>query len=381
MSTNRPNRKATDEQCIEALQKHGSIGAAARALGLHRTTLSERVPLLARKGFSPQHGLNVPYPDGYFMGKTTIQRDAAGNIERTWERMIADQARQMELLKEACVAMAQDLPRMKPRKAKATGNYDDNIMVGYPIGDPHIGMLSWGAETGADWDLAIAERVHCGAMQTLVEAAPESRSGLIVNLGDLFHYDSMEPITPRSGHQLDSDGRYAKMVNVGVKIMRQNIESGLDKHETIHVINAPGNHDPTGALWLSILLSQVYENEPRVTVDTNPSLFSYYRWGKCLIGVHHGHTAKPEKLAGVMAADRPVDWGETLWRYWWTGHIHTDTKRDYPGVVVESFNTLASRDAYATNGGWRSQENMQSIVLHKDWGIVARSQVNAAMFR
>lgn len=47
------------------------------------------------------------------------------------------------------------------------------------------------------------------------------------------------------------DGRYAKMIQVGVKVMRQCIESALAKHKTVRVINVIGNHDHTGAIRLS----------------------------------------------------------------------------------------------------------------------------------
>jgi UDP-2,3-diacylglucosamine pyrophosphatase LpxH len=278
----------------------------------------------------------------------------------------------------ACEAMVADLPKLPPRKAQ--GEFRSDLLTAYPIGDPHIGMRAWAEECGKDWDLTIAERVHCDAMAGLVDAAPPSEQALLVNLGDLFHYDSMHAVTPASGHLLDADGRYAKMIAVGVKVIRQCIETALTKHKRVHVINAPGNHDPTGALWLSVALSQIYEREPRVTVDRNPSVFAYYRWGKCLIGVHHGHSCKPASLPGVMAADRARDWGETEYRYWWMGHIHHESKREYPGVSVESFNTLASADAYATAGGWRSRESMQAIVLHEAHGEVARARVSPAMF-
>jgi len=249
----------------------------------------------------------------------------------------------------------------------------------YPIGDPHIGMYAWAEETGDDWDLTIAERVHCGAMDALVQAAPATEQAIIWNLGDALHYDSMAAVTPRSGHFLDADGRYAKMVGVAVKIIRQCIESALTKHKSVHVVNLPGNHDETGALWLSIALSHIYEKEPRVTVDTNPSVFSYYRWGKVLLGGHHGHACKPASLAGVMACDRAKDWGETLHRHWLIGHIHHESKKEFAGVTVESFNTLAAKDAYATNGGWRSGRGMQALVYHREHGEVARSKVNVAM--
>lgn len=328
---------------------------------------------------TPDPGALQPIPDGFkAKGTSTLYRED-GSIAAQWVKTTADHDRQRAIFEAATEAMAAELPRVAP--SKASGDYLAKLLTVYPIGDPHIGMYSWREETGDDWDLTIAEDTHVRAMAALVEAAPPSESALIVNLGDLFHYDSLEAKTPASGHMLDADGRYAKMVAVGVKTMRQCIESALAKHKRVHVINAPGNHDPTGALWLSIALANVYEREPRVTIDRNPSLFAYHRHGKVLLGVHHGHSCKAEKLAGVMAADRAREWGETEYRYWLTGHIHHESRKEYAGVTVESFGTLAAKDAYATNGGWRSCRNMQAIVYHADLGECARSKVHAEMFR
>ncbi|MHC9085357.1 metallophosphoesterase [Luteimonas sp. RIT-PG2_3] len=317
-------------------------------------------------------------PDGFRAKGISTLVGPDGAIKAQWIKTAADDERQQEMMLAAIEAMSADLPRVKARLA--SGEFNADLLAVYPIGDPHVGMYSWAAETGDDWDLSIAERMHCEAMAALVAAAPASEEALIVNLGDLFHYDSLEAKTPRSGHMLDADGRYAKMIAVGVKIMRQCIESALAKHQRVHVINAPGNHDETGALWLSVALSNVYENEPRVTVDRNPSVFAYHRFGKVLLGVHHGHVCKPDKLPGVMAADRAKDWGDTEHRHWLMGHIHHESRKEFAGVTVESFGTLAGKDAYATSGGWRSARAMQSIVYHRQHGEVARSRVNAQMF-
>lgn len=333
--------------------------------------------LEVRSGMAPEHGLTIPMPAGYLMGKVTVQQ-ANGQVERTWTRMSPDAELQQAALMAAVDAMAAELPRVAPRKAK--GTWSSDLLTAYPIGDPHLGMYSWREETGEDWDLDIARRMHCEAMAALVAAAPATETALVVNLGDALHYDSMEAKTPRSGHMLDADGRYAKVIDVAVITLRQCIESALEKHKRVHVVNVRGNHDETGALWLARLLAVAYEREPRVTVDTNPSVFNYHRFGKVLIGMHHGHSCKPASLPGVMAADRARDWGECDWRYWWQGHIHHESKKEYPGVSVESFNTLAAKDAYANDGGWRSARIMQAIVLHQEHGEVARSRVNAAMF-
>ncbi len=189
----------------------------------------------------------------------------------------------------------------------------------------------------------------------------------------------MEGVTSRSGHSLDLDGRYAKMISVGVKVMRQCIESALEKHAEVRVLNIVGNHDDTGALFLAVCLDHVYEHEPRVHVDTSPAPAMYFRHGKTFVGCHHGHSIKADKLPGVMATDRPQDWGETEHRYWWCGHIHHQSVKDYAGVTVESFRTLAAKDAYATWGGYRSPRDMKCIVLHDEHGEVARHTVNPKM--
>src|SRR5690606_29950790 len=120
-----------------------------------------------------------------------------------WVKSTLDDERREAMIREACAAAVGELPKLSPRKPKGTWRTD--LLSCYPIGDPHIGALAWGEETGSgDWDLAIAERVHCGAMAALVEAMPASEQGLIVNLGDMLHYDSLFAITPRSGNLLDA---------------------------------------------------------------------------------------------------------------------------------------------------------------------------------
>jgi hypothetical protein len=322
-------------------------------------------------------GEHFPAPDGHSVRGVSTLHDADGNVVQQWVKTStseAERAAQLQALVEAAVAK---LPRLAPRER--VGKTLPHLLAGYPIGDAHVGMLSWKPETGESWDLEIAERVQCGAMAALVEAAPRAERAVIVDLGDWEHYDSLEPVTTRSGHVLDADSRFAKMIGVGLKVMRQCVESALRRHDVVDVIALPGNHNETGALWRSLALAALYERDERVRVDSSPSVFRYFRHGKTLVGCHHGHTCKPDKLPGVMAADRSKDWGETEHRYWWLGHVHHQQVKEHPGVIVESFNTLAAKDAYAAAGGWRAQRNMKCIVLHDEHGEVARHTVNARM--
>ena len=335
---------------------------------------------MALQGYSPDHDMTHLVPDGYKVRGVSSLYNKEGILSAQWVKSSADDERRHEMMLEACEAMSQELPQVK--KIKAPSGTLPHLMAVYPIGDAHIGMRAWGEETqGENWDLEIAERVQCGAMAALVEITPPCQEAVIINLGDWFHADNMEGMTSRSGHIMDLDGRYSRMISVGVKVMRQCIESALTKHQNVRVINVVGNHDDTGALWMSVALRHTYENEPRITIESAPAAFHYVRWGKVLIGTHHGHTCKPVALPGVMATDRAKDWGETEFRYWLTGHVHHQFVKEFSGCTVEAFNTLTAKDAWAAFGGYRAKQNMKSLIMHDEYGEVSRHTVHPDMIK
>lgn len=375
---------ATERQaeCLQAYWETGSSKKAGELLGINSRAVWGAVEAVkkkaARQGYSPDHDMQRVAPDGYHVKGVSTYYNKEGKPTGQWVKTSIDQQRQAEIIKEGIEAMAAGLPAL-PARADRPGDTDSRLMACYPIGDLHVGMLSWPEETGEDWNLELAEAIQCAAMDRLVQLSPACEQATIINLGDWYHFDNLDGVTSRSGHSLDVDGRYAKMARVGVKIMRQCIESALTKHGHVRVINVIGNHDDTGSIMLAICLANVYANEPRVTIETSPSGFQYFRHGKTLVGCHHGHSCKADRLPGVMAADRAKDWGETEHRYWWIGHVHHQSLKDYPGVTVESFRTLAAKDAYASWGGYRAPRDMKCIVLHEQFGEVARHTVNPAM--
>ena len=332
--------------------------------------------LAAKRGYDPQYDLTHPTADGFFVkGVSTLYGDD-GQIKQQWVKTDVDKAQFAEDMREVIEGLVENLPKFEPVPYDKTYTSEE-LMAVYPLGDPHIGVLAHKEETGQDWDLAKAQQVFCGVFDRLVKSAPSCEQAVIVNLGDYFHYDSaVEKKTSRSGHALDGDGTYLEMADTGLKIMIQMINSALDHHHTVRVITTIGNHDDTGAMFLMAALKHMYQNEERVDIDFTPSVFQYVRFGNCFFGVHHGHTAKMDKLPLVMATDRPGDWGETEFRYWYTGHIHHDSMKEFSGVKCESFRTLASKDAWATAGGYRSGQDSKAIVLHRDFGEVERHTIN-----
>lgn len=328
----------------------------------------------------------VQLPDPKKIVKRSTLYDQEGRVTQQWIAEKPEDAERERLWQAFADGLAADLPRLQPIKAPAVA--DNDLLVGYPVADLHLGMLSWAPETGADYDLEIGERLLTGAMQYLVGRAPAASRALVAFLGDVMHYDSFEAVTPRSRHLLDADSRYPKMVATTIRTMRAAIDIALCKHAAVDVVIEIGNHDLSSAIFLAQAFSALYENEPRVRIDTSPAQFHYYRFGRCLIGTHHGHSVKMDNLPGVMARDRAQDWGETLHRQWWTGHIHhaksaktVPNFADGAGCSVESFRILPPVDAHAANMGYRAPRDMKAIVLHRDLGEMSRITANPAMFK
>jgi hypothetical protein len=212
--------------------------------------------------------------------------------------------------------------------------------------------------------------------------APPSEEALVINLGDFFHSDSSENRTAKSGHSLDVDGRWHRVLQVGYMTMVRCIEFALAKHQRVRVINAVGNHDTQSSHVLAVVLAAWFRNNERVSIDTTPGPFYWHRFGKNLLGVHHGDLVKPAELPSLMASDRAQDWGATEHRFWYCGHIHHEVRREYRGgVIVESFRTLAARDAWHHGQGYRSGRDMNCDVLHKDHGRIGRHTIGVSMLR
>lgn len=263
---------------------------------------------------------------------------------------------------------------VKPlKKTRAPKALNRDRMACYLIGDAHIGMLAWGEETGDNFDTKIALRDLCAATDILTDDCPPTDECVILNLGDWYHMDDRLNVTPGHKHPLDVDGRYLQVMRVGIQAMRYMIDRALRKHRVVRVRNVAGNHDPHSSITLTLAMSALYDKEPRVVIEDSPKSFWPFVFGKCLVGVHHGdQLKKPQMQAMTLAQSQSVHWSNCTFRYVWHGHIHHIHAEEHMGVVVESFRTLAGRDAYHAAHGYNSGREMKAIILDRNHGEVAR---------
>ena len=320
----------------------------------------------ALKGFAPDHDMTHPVPSPYVVKGTSTLYGDDGKAKLQWVKTSLDD-RQVDIAMKAAIealAMAVPRARAKPEPAHTL----DYLCTLYTLTDSHVGMRAWAPETGAAWNLEIAESTLTRAIRYLVDASPAAETCVINQLGDFLHFDSLSPVTPTSGHVLDADCSYAQMVQAATRILRCVIDTALAKHARVVVLMAEGNHDIASSVWLRHLFGLLYENEPRVTVMQSELPYYVHTHGQTMLAFHHGHLSKNESLPLLFAAQYASDWGAAKHRYAHTGHRHHVDEREHNGMKVTQHATMAARDAYSARRGYVADRQIKAIVYHATYG-------------
>ena len=329
----------------------------------------------AKQGYSPEHHWNHPVPDGHKIKGVSTFYDEDGKPVRQWVKSQTDEQRQFEILVERLENAMEGLKAFKPTKPPTT--VDDDLASLLTITDFHLGMYAWEAETGDDWDMQIARDVFLNSIHDMIQASPKAGTGILCQLGDFLHWDGMLAVTPHSGHILDADTRYGKLVEMAMSVMTEAVKMMLKRYGKVVVLSAEGNHDISGSIWLRKHIKHVFANEPRVEIIDNEFPYYAYLHGQTMLGFHHGHKMKLANLHKLFASEPRFRemWGQANTTYIHTGHYHHERVIEDGGAIAEQHPTLAARDAYAARGGWVSQRGAKVITYHKVDGEVARVTV------
>ncbi len=353
----------------------GSVRGAARALGCDPKTVREKLQALCEASKSIEPLAVEASPHRVIKGTSSLL-DSEGNVKLQWVKTQSQQSNMLEQFAEAVEAITAPIKGLsKPVKPPKKHLSSDHLAM-LLLGDMHFGMLACADETGANWDLEIAERVTTAAAQRLIDSTPDCEELAVIAIGDNTHTDGTKPLTPGSGNLLDTDSRFWKVFWALLRTLKKIGELGKRKHKRVSFWIIAGNHDPTMARLSAIALHEFYENDPRVTVDVSPTDRKYFRFGKNLIGMAHGDKNKVSALPGLMAAERKEDWGQCSNYYWKCGHIHHKVIHDDGLVNVEHLRTLASGDAWHVGQGYLSLKDCTIAVLHSEYGECERKTVS-----
>jgi len=369
---------------LVAIKKNGTIGAAVKELGRNlRTSMRVLERLRNRRDISTvtlDSGREVIAPQPrYIKGTSELYDSQTGDQKLVWVKTDTDKAKLDEMLREAVSAMCEEVPRMPAIKSPKVSN--NALLNCYVITDYHLGMLSWGEETGEDWDTSIAESLLVKWFEAAIASSPDAHVGVFAQLGDMMHFDGLDSVTPTGGHLLDADTRFQKVVRVAIRLMRRVIDMLLHKHKVVHVLMAEGNHDIASSVWLRELFAAMYEREKRIIVHREPDPYYCIEHGKTSLFFHHGHKRKPSNVDDVFVAKFREVFGRTKYSYAHMGHMHHVDIKETNLMVVEQHRTLAAKDAYASRGGWLSGREASVITYHQDYGYTGRVVITPEMVK
>lgn len=405
-----PAKPLDDETIIATVAAYRannrSWQATADALGIGLRTVGDRLKKASKRGLLLDHPPAMPgfeitkvatdkhgevthitqkpeagevsvMPETHILGKMTVNRDSSGRVIQDWVRYELDDVRREAAMRAALDGFNEKILRADPVQTHLVGNAD--LLTQYTITDLHMGMLSWREETGADYDLKIAEKLIVDWFAMAIKLSPDSVQAIFAQLGDMLHFDGLLAVTPTHGHVLDADSRFAKIVRTVIRVLRQIVQMLLHKHEHVHLIMADANHDPASEIWLREMFAAFFENEPRLTIDRSASTYYAYDWGSTALFYHHGHKRTINDVDRVFAADFAEIFGRTKFRYGHIGHRHSDELVKTKLMTIEQHETLAARDAHAAHGGWRSGRSAKVIWYHKRFGHAGRSIITPEM--
>jgi len=325
-----------------------------------------------RRGYSPDHDWRNSVPDGHKIKGVSTFYNEDGLPVRQWVKSQTDEQRQFEILIERLEGAQSSLPKFKTTAAPKS--CDKNLLTLLTITDFHLGMYAYEAETGDDWDVTIARDVFLNSIHDMIQAAPKAETGMLCQLGDFLHWDGILSVTPQSGHILDADTRYGKLVDLSMSVMTEAVKMMLRKFSKVVVVSAEGNHDISGSIWLRKHLKHLFDNEPRLTIIDNDFPYYAYLHGETMLAFHHGHKVKLANLHKLFASEPRFRemWGKANYTYIHTGHYHHERVIEDGGAIAEMHPTLSGRDAYAARGGWVSRRGAKVITYDKNAGEVAR---------
>ncbi|WP_057464377.1 hypothetical protein [Pseudovibrio sp. POLY-S9] len=408
------HKRATDEQIVAAYNEAGGVRPGLRllkeqGLGCSYGRFHRRLNANSEDGGNPPAGMQTrtvrvsedgsgnvkgrsfqyaletgegeQLPKHLKIKGATVTKEPDGSVSRTWLKYSQTELSPEFVAREIIEAFREDLPRALPVAAPAVGEAD--LCATYILTDYHLGMLADADETRvADWDMSKAEDLIVRWFGAAIKQAPNAKTAVLAQLGDFLHWDGLLPATPTSGHILDADTRWHKLVRRALSIVRRIVEMMLEKHEELRLVWVSGNHDMSSSVMMREFLAILYENEPRVTVDTTADLYHAFEFGNTSLFFHHGHKRGVNQVAQTMAAKFRDIYGRTQHSYAHIGHFHHKDQlkaKEDSLMEVEQHQTLAPADAHSATSGYVSKRAAQVITYHKLHGETGRLTIRPEM--
>ena len=243
-------------------------------------------------------------------------------------------------------------------KKKNSLSKDENKLGVINLFDAHIDKFCIIGQGSLSKNIEVFEN----AFNLLLEKAiREGCSKILFPVGsDFWNSNALSETTKNGTPQVNVRIAEKDPFGVGTKAIRRCIDKASIYCEVI-VLVLKGNHDEDTCKFAGELLSQIYENQERVTVENTTRQRKYFEWGKCLLGFAHGDKEKKKisELPLLMAEEQREAWGRTKFREFYLGDLHHKQEfkflktKDFIGCTVRFLRSVSvSLDQWHDDFGW-----------------------------
>lgn len=258
-------------------------------------------------------------------------------------------------------------------------NTADHLLVINPA-DIHIGKYAAKAETGSGYNTDTAVKRVLEGVEGLIEKSKGFNvQRILLCLGnDILHVDNVYNTTTKGTHQDTDGGKWWQFFNIALSLYVQIIDR-LRQIAPVDCVHSMSNHDYQSGYYLAQVLKAWYRKVDDVRIDAGAAHRKYYKYGNSFIGLEHGDGAKTDNLPLLMAQERPQDWANSIYRYWYLHHLHHKVKikyrdaKDYIGVTVEYLRSPSGTDSWHSRKGYTGVKKAVEGFIHSNTcGQVAR---------
>jgi hypothetical protein len=367
------------KEILSALATESNVSEACRQVNCDRRyayrLLKKLEEKAASQGVAPHRDLTHQTAEGFNAKRISTAYKEDGTIALQWVIQEPEKRDLRQKIDAMVDGLRDDLTGFK-KPVTAPKKVNEDYCAQYLVGDHHFGMLA-DSDTkldDADWDVKIATKVLIDAVDRLSSRVGNAHTGVLVNVGDLFHADSSANTTT-AGTPVDVDTRIGKTFKLAGRLFQTIIDKMLEVHQEVVVINVRGNHDSDMACHLSSCLELLYDREPRVNVLKNYSKFLHWEWENNLFVYHHGDRVKHEQILQAVVTNLDEEWSRCKHRYCHMGHIHHQMTKEVGTMIFEHFASLTATDQWHSDSGYGANRSMTAIVYHKRNGEDSRVKI------
>lgn len=308
-------------------------------------------------------------------GTSTLYADD-GSIKMQWVKSDVDAETRIAAIEATIEELASTITPIQ-EIPKPTLISNEDLATVYISNDVHLGLLTEKVETGTNWNLEEGVAALKSSYDHLFTTSPDSRVGIVLDLGDLTEADGFRNSTAKSSNPLDISNRFPVVLRAAYESLIYAVNLALLKHEIVYFYNVEGNHDNANSVAIREILRQTFRDNPRVIVDDLSSSIKYHQHGQTLLGFAHGDGLKMAKAGEAMAIDCQDIFSETQHRFFHFGHYHVDAVRDSAICRSESHRNLPPQNHWANSMGYRRGiGTMKSVTYSSSLGEVSRSLFN-----